>query len=151
VGDHVTRYVRRGSGSPVVMIGANRDLSAVWVPLVEALGGAYRLVVPQPPPPDAGVDVAAWLREFIEGVGLSSVALIAGGAARAPALELATVDDFMIRRLVLVPGMGDDPADAPTEPSDPPDAARALWVLPEWSPADAVERIQEFIAERRAG
>ena len=34
VGEHVTRYVRRGSGPSVVLIGADAKANPVWGPLV---------------------------------------------------------------------------------------------------------------------
>lgn len=149
VGDRVTRYVRRGSGSPVVLVGANTDESPVWRPLVDALVAHHRVVAPQAPP--SGVDDTEWLRGFIEGLGLSSVALITGDAACAAALELVAADDFTIRKLVVVHGAersngnGNGAAAAPQ-----PAASRTLWVSGTWPPEDAVRRIEQFIAEPTA-
>lgn len=146
MGDRVTRYVRRGTGSPVVLVGANTDESAVWRPLVDTLVAHHRMVAPQPPP--SGVDDAAWLRGFIEGIGLSSVALIAGRAARSAALELAVSDDFTIRKLVVVLGAGRSNGNGSGAPAAPESAtARTLLVSDTWSPAEAVRRIAQFIAD----
>ena len=146
VGDHVTRYVRRGSGSPVVVVGANADQNGVWAPLVDALAGNHRLIIPQLPRSEP--DVAGWLRSFIEGIGLSSVALIAGSDARLPAISLAAADDFTVRKLVLV-GDGESnigggtSSDSEASSSDP---LRTLRVPANWQPTEVVERVQRFIA-----
>ena len=146
VGDHVTRYVRRGTGSPVVVVGANADRNGVWAPLVDALAGSHRLVIPQLPLSEP--DIASWLRSFIEGIGLSSVALIAGDNAHGPALSLAAGDDFTVRKLVLVEdGESNDgngtSLDSEASTSDP---LRTLRVPTTWQPGEAVERVQRFIA-----
>ena len=86
VGQHVTRYVRRGSGPSIVLLGAQAETNPVWAPLVEALASNYRLVIPQPPSDE--VDASTWLRGFVEGLGLSSFVLIAGGSLTAAAFEL---------------------------------------------------------------
>jgi hypothetical protein len=145
VGEHVTRYVRRGTGPSVVVVGADAQASPVWSPLVEQLVGTHRVVVPQQPP--EGADVGTWLRGFIEGIGLTAIVLIAGGAATAASLDLTASDDFTVRRLVLLPTAGEN--------GDTPDAGRVdgqtavdrmLWVLPDWTTADALQRIESFIS-----
>ena len=137
VGEHVTRYVRRGSGPTVVLLGAEAESNSVWAPLVESLAGNYRLVIPKPPPD--GVDASAWLRGFVEGLGLTSVALVAGGMLATAALELATADEFTVRKLVLI---ADDPTQSPA-PSE-----RILSLSPEWSSTVALRLAEDFI---RAG
>lgn len=135
VGEHVTRYVRRGSGPAVVLLGAQTETNPVWAPLVEALASNYRLVIPQPPSEE--VDASAWLRGFVEGLGLSSFVLIAGGSLTTAAFELAIVDDLLVRKLVLLAGEG-SPAHAMT--------SRVLWAAAEWSPAESLHHIEHFIA-----
>ncbi|HUQ84183.1 MAG TPA: hypothetical protein VM076_23735 [Gemmatimonadaceae bacterium] len=136
VGDHVTRYVRRGTGPSVVLVGADARVNPVWVALVERLETGHRIVVPQPPP--ANADVATWLRGFIEGLGLSSVILIAGNGSSAAALEVATADDFLVRKLVIMPDGGDPVSSADTE--------RTLIVPPDAPADESLKRIEEFIA-----
>ncbi|HEX6053039.1 MAG TPA: hypothetical protein VFZ21_27415 [Gemmatimonadaceae bacterium] len=146
VGNHVTRYVRRGSGLPVIVVGANANDNAVWAPLVESLAGRYRLVIPQTPGTDP--DMTGWLRSFIEGIGLTSVALVAGGQASGAALAVAAADDFTVRKLVLVTNgerNGRNTASNGAAPSTL-DRSRMLYVAPEWQPAEAVERIERFIS-----
>ncbi len=144
VGEHVTRYVRRGTGPSVVVVGADAQASPVWSPLVEQLVGSHRVVVPQQPP--EGADVGTWLRGFIEGIGLTAIVLIAGGAATAASVDLTASDDFTVRRLVLLPtagGNGDTPDPGPVAGQAAVD--RTLWVVPEWTTADALQRIESFI------
>ena len=145
VGEHVTRYVRRGTGPSVVVVGADAQASPVWSPLVEQLVGTHRVVVPQQPP--EGADVGTWLRGFIEGIGLTAIVLIAGGAGTAASLDLTASDDFTVRRLVLLPTAGENghtPAAGRVDGQTAVD--RMLWVLPEWTTADALQRIESFIS-----
>lgn len=135
VGDHVTRYVRRGSGPSVVLLGADFRTSPVWRPLVEWLASSYRVTVPQVPA--EGVDTTEWFREFVEGLGLSSFVLFAGAEFLRAALDLAALDDFTVQKLVLLPDTSSS-----VEPSSP----RALWLLPEWSPAEALRRVEIFLS-----
>ena len=37
VGDHAIRYVRRGTGSSVVVVGADAHANPLWLPLIEIL------------------------------------------------------------------------------------------------------------------
>jgi hypothetical protein len=143
VGEHVTRYVRRGSGPSVVVVGADVEANPLWTPLVEQLTAAHRVVVPQAPP--TGTDVSAWLRGFIEGIGLSSIVLIAGSTASSAALDLATTDDFTVRRLILLPS-GESNGVGTTDRSMGPAADRTLWVLPDWSHTESLSRIARFVA-----
>ena len=134
VGEHVTRYVRRGSGPAVVLLAPDIEVNPIWVPLVESLTPGHRLFIPEPLP--AGPHSLACLRGFIEGIGLSAITLVAGGASAASALELATGDDFTVRKLVLLTSDG-----VPLSLLD----GRVFQVRPEWSPAESVERTLEFL------
>ena len=140
VGEHVTRYVRRGTGPSVVVVGADAQASPVWSPLVEQLAESHRVVVPQQPP--EGADVGVWLRGFIEGIGLTAIVLIAGGTATAASLDLTASDDFTVRRLVVLPMVGESGVDGQIAV----DRDRMLWVFPDWSTADALRRIESFIS-----
>lgn len=136
VGDHVTRYVRRGTGPSVVLVGPDSRANPVWAPLVEHLAPSHRIVVPQLPPSDA--DVASWLRGFIEGIGLTSIVLIAGNGTSAAALDVAMADDLLVRKLVLMPTDADSVRLL--------DAERTLLVPPTASPAESLQRIEQFIS-----
>jgi hypothetical protein len=149
VGEHVTRYVRRGTGPSVVVVGADAQASPVWSPLVEQLVESHRVVVPQQPPD--GADVGTWLRGFIEGIGLTAIVLIAGGAATAASVDLTASDDFTVRRLVLLPTAGESGGTRDSagglDGQTAVDRDRMLWVVPAWSTADALRRIESFIGE----
>ena len=135
VGEHVTRYVRRGSGPSVVLLGAQPESSPIWRSLVEWLGSSHRVTIPQAPSDDS--DTGEWLRGFIEGLGLTAFALFAGAEFRAAALDLTTADDFTVHKLVLLP----DQHSSAGESSD-----RVLWILPDWSPAEASTRVETFLS-----
>jgi hypothetical protein len=135
VGEHVTRYVRRGSGPSVVLLGAESESTPIWRSLVEWLGSDYRITIPQLPSDDT--DRSEWLRGFIEGLGLSAFILVASAEFRAAALDLATADDLTVHRLVLLP-----------DPSSPvgQSTSRDLWIAPGWTPTEALRRIEIFLS-----
>ena len=99
---YVTRYVRRGVGRPVVVLGTAAD--AVWPELVDAIAARHRLFLPEVPAQEAGF--VSWFRGFLDGVGLVTVTVIAAGDCCLPAVELALLDAERLDRLVLVPGGG---------------------------------------------
>ena len=142
VGEHVTRYVRRGTGPAVVLVGADANTNPVVLPLITKLAPNHRLIVPQTPAAD---DLTSWLRGFIEGIGLAEIALIAGDAPAAAATELAGTDDFTIRKLVVLPRSSARPSANGVHAS-----GRILWVEPTWRPEDAVTKIAAFIADEVA-
>lgn len=135
VGEHVTRYVRRGSGPSVVLLGAEPGSSRLWGLLVDLLGSSYRMTIPRAP--SDGADASEWLRGFIEGLGLSSFVLFAGAAFRAAALDLASADDFTVHKLVLLPDQT-----SPVGQS----SSRVLWILPAWTSAEALRHVETFLA-----
>ena len=135
VGEHVTRYVRRGSGPSVVLLGAEAESNAMWRSLVEWLGSNYRITIPQAP--SDGADRSEWLRGFIEGLGLSAFILVASTEFRAAALDLATADDLTVHKLVLLP-----------DPSSPirQSTSRELWIGPAWTPTEALRHMETFLS-----
>lgn len=136
VGGHVTRYVRRGSGPSVVLLGADPDSSPVWRSLAEWLGSNYRITVPQAP--SDGIHTGEWLHGFIEGLGLTGFVLFAGGEFRAAALDLTTADDFTVHKLVLLSDQVSPVEDTPS---------RVLRVSLEWSPGEALGRVETFLSD----
>lgn len=102
--DQVMRYRRAGRGRPVVLLAPAGDAS--WRPLAEALGARFRLVVPEAPP--AGEALAAWLLDFLEGLGGAPALVVAAGARASRALERALGDAEAVAGVVLAP----DPARA---------------------------------------
>jgi len=146
VGDHVTRYVRRGSGLPVVIIGTDEEPHAVWAALAAALVDGVRVIAPEAPV--APGEFVTWLRGFVEGLGVSSAVVIVGGAWCAAAVELLTSEAGDFRALVFIPTRGTDEAALRVAIESRPDSATlpTLWVQPDWPPAEAVRRILELIA-----
>lgn len=106
--DRVMRYRRVGTGRPVLVL--HSPANPLWPELLEALGAGYRLVVPEPPAGDA--DPTAWVADFLEGLGASSVRIVAANGFCHAALELALLEAVGITRLVLV-------ADGPAAPAAP--------------------------------
>jgi hypothetical protein len=98
--DQVMRYRRSGVGRAVLVLRSLGDPEPLWPELLEALGSSYRLIVPEPPSADA--DVAGWLADFLEGLGVSNVSILVGGSFCIPALELALLEGEQIARLVMV-------------------------------------------------
>src|SRR5690348_3034163 len=80
-GTTCTRYVRAGAGAPVLVL--DPDLAPGGAPgaLVLALATRFRVVTPEiaelglagDPAFDAGLAFSAWLRQFLDGLGLPRV------------------------------------------------------------------------------
>jgi len=140
VGEHVTRYVRRGSGPSVVLLGAEPKSSPIWRSLVERLGPNYRITIPQAP--SDGTDIGEWLRGFIEGLGLSAFILIAAAEFHAAALDLASADDFTVQKLLLLPDRG-----SPVGQS----SSRVLWITHGWSPVETLGQVETFLSPEEEG
>lgn len=100
--DRVMRYRRCGSGYPVLVLCDAACANPVVDALRDALGAAFRFLVPDIP--GAVEDFAAWLADFLEGVGVGDVAIVAVGELCVPALELALGDGDQVARVVLLPG-----------------------------------------------
>jgi hypothetical protein len=110
--DRVTRYRRSGAGRAVVVLLA-AEAAPLWPGLGRTLAPRCRVITPELPSP--GTDVVDWLGEFLEGLGVSDVGLVAAGHLCVPAFELTFGDVDQIARLVLVPdGDGDGPGGGPT-------------------------------------
>jgi hypothetical protein len=80
-------------------------------------------------------DISGWLRGFVEGIGAAPIVLLATGRFGGAALELAALDDFTVRKLIL---LGHE--------YDVIQTSRALWISPTDSVADALRSIEDFIA-----
>jgi pimeloyl-ACP methyl ester carboxylesterase len=101
--DHVMRYHRSGVGPPILVLRTNVSADGaepLWPELLAALAFHYRLIVPDVPA--TGEDVAAWLTDFLEGLGLAGIAVIAADRFCIAALELALLGLDQVARVVLV-------------------------------------------------
>ena len=99
--DRVMRYRRSGVGRTVLVLTSHDDPESLWPELLDALGTGYRLIVPEAPAGDS--DVATWIADFLEGLGVSNVSLLAADRFCIPALEVALLEGDQVARIVLVP------------------------------------------------
>jgi hypothetical protein len=143
--DQVIRYYRCGAGPVVLLLGTHDGAAPLWPELLGALAGRFRLIAPVLPAVDAA---AALLADFLEGLGVSSVTLIASGPFCIPALELALRDVDQLARVVLVPdGQPTDPAWDGTLTTRAREASVPLLMMRRGMPAsDALALLTEFLA-----
>jgi hypothetical protein len=110
VHDRVMRYRRSGAGRAVLLLHDGRP-DALWPELAESLATRFRLIAPElPERPASGISTHRWLGEFLEGLGTSSVALLATDPFCIDALELALAGAEQIASLLLVVCGEDDAA-----------------------------------------
>lgn len=101
-GDRVMRYRRMGSGRPVVLVGGTTAGDSLWPGLADVLARQFRVIVPETP--SSGDDFACWLGDFLEGLGMSEVGLVASDAFCASAIDLVLRDADRVGRVVVVRG-----------------------------------------------
>jgi pimeloyl-ACP methyl ester carboxylesterase len=99
--DQVMRYHRAGAGRPLVLLRSAATPDSLWPELEEQLVAKFRVFTPELPADCE--DVAAWVKDFLEGVGLDRIPLVAADPCCLSALELALLGADQIERLVLVP------------------------------------------------
>ena len=90
VGDLTTRYRRSGSGRPVVVLHPPSEVDAETWHLAELLSGHCRVIVPELP--SGVVDAAAWLRDFLDALGIERAAVVVPEQLGIAALDLALLD-----------------------------------------------------------
>ena len=151
--DQVMRYRRSGMGPAVLLLAPSTAAGALWPELAGALAGRFRLIAPEAPPTDAGC--AAWLADFLEGLGLTSAAILAAGGYCLAAIELVLLDADRVSRAVLVPGVGvggqspgsESGVGVGTLTPHPPTAAVPLLVVRRGLAADeALPLVTRFLA-----
>lgn len=108
VGDLETTYLVAGAGRPVVLLHGPRGARLAWGALAEILGGRRRLLAPEFPAPHPHA-FSAWLRCFLDGLGLPSVGVVAQDEYALAALTFALLEPDRVERLALV---HDDQPDA---------------------------------------
>src|SRR5262245_40305962 len=99
--DQVMRYHRAGVGRPLVLLRTAACPDSLCPALEAQLVARFRVFTPEIPPDCE--DVAAWVKDFLEGVGLDRIPLVAADPCCLSALELALLGADLIERLVLVP------------------------------------------------
>lgn len=98
--DRVTRYRRSGAGPTLLLLGADAGPSPLSPDLVDELGLRFRCIVPEVP---SGPNAVAWLAEFLEGLGVPDVMILAANHLCIPVIELAFRDPDRTKRIVLIP------------------------------------------------
>jgi hypothetical protein len=97
--EQVIRYRRVGAGHPVLVLAEQQEICPIVVrALTEA--GAVRLIMPELP--TEAVHMAGWAADFLEGIGATSVGLLATPSFVGSAIELAMLGAVQITRAVLV-------------------------------------------------
>jgi hypothetical protein len=92
-----TEYLRVGSSTPALLFLAAPD-DPDRDSVIRSLGVQGRVVAPSIP---AGVDFATWLRDFLDGIGVLPVRIVATEALGAPALLFAAADPSRVEQITL--------------------------------------------------
>jgi hypothetical protein len=147
--DQVMRYRRAGVGRPLVVLRGPDDPAALWPELDAELVSRFRVFTPELP--DDCDDVAAWVADFLEGVGLDRVALLAAEPCCLSALELALLDSCRVERLVLVPAgaAGETGLDGTLATTFAGVAVPLLVVRRGLAPDDALPLLRTFLEDVR--
>jgi len=97
--EQVIRYRRVGAGHPVLVLAEQQEICPNVVRALTEVG-AVRLIMPELP--IEAVHVAGWAADFLEGIGATSVGLLATHSFAGAAIELALLGAEQIARVVLV-------------------------------------------------
>ena len=165
VAGRVTRYARRGSGAPIIVLqapdAAADHARALWPALADALAAGGRVLLPEVPAPDARPDPVErpipadipgfleWIRGFLDGLGLPPATVIAAEPYCLPALELALLEPERLAGLVLVPERGAAETGLTgglTTTTAAGEAVRLLVVRRDCPAAEAVPLVARFVA-----
>jgi hypothetical protein len=98
--DQVLRYSRVGVGRRHALVLARDDRGALWPTLMESLPRHARVLTPMIRA--ASGELSAWLGDFLEGVGVEHVVLLAVEELCLPALEFALAHPEQVDRMLLV-------------------------------------------------
>lgn len=158
-GSAETRYLRAGRGPNVLLLpGADAEIRQR---LLASLSTRFRVVVPETEAQLGVLDGnqaeagAAWLRDFLDGLGIQRVSLVAAGETEAAALRFTQGEPERVERLVLLgpaggglPHRGPEPlADAPTPIPILRDACTGTTAYEPPPNADCVEqRVIRFLS-----
>ena len=147
--DQVRRYRRAGAGRPLVVLRGAGDRNALWPDLDADLVSRFRVFTPE-----LSVDcddVAAFVADFLEGIGLDRVIVLAAEPCCLAALELALLDTTRIARLVLVPAgtAGDSGLDGTLATTLAGVTVPLLVVRRGLAAADALPQLREFLDDLR--
>jgi pimeloyl-ACP methyl ester carboxylesterase len=146
--DHVTRYMRfgTGTGAPVIILVPGTAEANVWPELFDALAAGRRVYIPDLP--DADGFFAPRLAAFIDGLGLAAATVVAPGSFCLPALEFALISPDRLRGLVLVPrGKAEETGLTGTLATSTQSRAISVLLIRRETPAtEAVALVDGFVA-----
>ncbi len=97
--EEIIRYRRVGTGHPVLVLAEQQEICPTVVSALTT-AGAVRLIMPELP--TEAVHVTGWAADFLEGIGATSVGLLATPSCAGAAIELAMLGAVQISRVVLV-------------------------------------------------
>jgi pimeloyl-ACP methyl ester carboxylesterase len=99
-GETDTPYTRAGRGEPVVILTADTDMAAR---LLTELPRRFQAIAPDP---RVHRDFSAWLRGFLEALGLPSASLIVDSAFAPDAIYFALHDPDRVNRMAFIAANG---------------------------------------------
>jgi pimeloyl-ACP methyl ester carboxylesterase len=120
-----TEYLRAGSGEPVLLLAAPDEPGDLRHQMLQALAPSFRVIVPGPPAAaDEGthplaasggpVAFSAWLRDFLDALGVAEAAMVVEGRLAVPVLDFALRHPGRVGRLAVIHrGAGDPVLPAP--------------------------------------
>jgi hypothetical protein len=95
-GGHATSYLRAGCGAAIVLLMADYDGPAA-LELITLFSMAHLVIAPSVP---HDVALPGWLASLLEGLGLSSVRVVAEGTFIDDVRMLAREDAILVREVV---------------------------------------------------
>ena len=105
-GATTTDYLRAGCGPTVLLLGADVDS-----PLLSALAARFRVIAPLPAADRAPpAPFSAWLRDFLDGLGVVGASVVAEEGWALRALRFALTDPTRVERIALLFRDAPDPA-----------------------------------------
>jgi len=147
--DRVVRYRRTGTG-PIVLLLAHED-TRLRDGLVRTLSENFRLL--DPDMAETEIKVAECLAEFLEGLGTTTVNVVAVGRFCIPAIELALRDGGgdQIDRVVLIPdGEECEAASEGAIATTSPRISMPLLIVRGVAPAAVLPLVSQFLSESRS-
>ena len=99
-----THYLRAGRGEPILVLAGNPDTTHA---LLELLPRGFRVMAPEATPPGGAgaaptLDFTAWIRDFLDALGIAGVAMIVDPSFAAPALGFALLEPDRVKGLVFL-------------------------------------------------
>ena len=145
--DRVVRYRRTGTG-PIVLLLAHED-TRLRDGLVRELSENFRLLDPEMA--ETEIKIAECLAEFLEGLGTTTVNVVAVGRFCIPALELALRDGDQIGRVVLIPdGEECETASEGAIATTSRRISMPLFIVRGLTPAAVLPLVSQFLGESQS-